>query len=121
MDTWKTVDIVWVCRNPGTLNGVLPYILSWVVCTCRTFHRCTSTEDSDVRAGESSPPDGWLVPGHMGVEDSFVWFSQTILALDCFPGCMMYLSLDTNTWKQWTWILGNSGHGYLDTWKWIAR
>lgn len=24
MNTWKIVDMVWVCRNPGTLDEVLP-------------------------------------------------------------------------------------------------
>ncbi|CAL8992144.1 unnamed protein product, partial [Prunus brigantina] len=67
----------WICRKPGTLGGV------GVVCAHRTCHRHTSIEDSDVRAGEPSPPLGRLVPSHMVVEDSSM--CQTIPRLDCFP------------------------------------
>ncbi|CAL2272288.1 unnamed protein product [Prunus armeniaca] len=78
--------MVWICRNPGTLDGVLPYTLSRVVYAHKICHRLTSIEDFAVRASELSPPVGRLIPGHMVVEDSSMWFSQTIPVLDCFPG-----------------------------------
>ncbi|CAL9024283.1 unnamed protein product, partial [Prunus brigantina] len=58
------------------------------------------------------PRVGWLVPSHMVIEDSFVWFSQTIPTLDWFPRYMMCTIICTSPWIL---ILGNSGHGYLDT------
>ncbi|KAI5316476.1 hypothetical protein L3X38_036183 [Prunus dulcis] len=83
-------------------------LLVRLVCVRKTCHRCTSIEDSAVLDGEPSPPVGQLIPGHMVVEDSSVWFSQTI------PSWIVPLLPP----PPGTWILGC---GNSDMYIWICQ
>ncbi|CAL8168256.1 unnamed protein product [Prunus armeniaca] len=62
----------------------------------------TSIEDSAVRAGGPSPPVGQLIPIGMVVEDSSVWFNQTI------PSWIVPPPQHLDTWMR------KLGYLYLD-------
>ncbi|PQP98543.1 hypothetical protein Pyn_28213 [Prunus yedoensis var. nudiflora] len=84
----ETMVMVWICRNPGTLEGVLQQALVGQSARVGLSFSRMSIEDSAMLVWEPSPPVGRLVPGHMVVDDSSVWFSQTIPVLDCFPSAL---------------------------------
>ncbi|PQM35855.1 hypothetical protein Pyn_34469 [Prunus yedoensis var. nudiflora] len=100
----ETMVMVWICRNPSTLEGQQA-LAGQSVLVGLSFSRM-SIEDFAMLVWEPSPLVGRLVLGHMVVYDSSVWFSQTIPMLNCFPWVHdvhyhMYLPLDIDSWICW--------------------